>query len=54
MGSFLRYNEILFQFSWNIRNNLNFIEKSEICIFFKKIEEFVTIPHNTFCINRFL
>ena len=42
MGSFLKYNETLFQFFCNFKNNLNFSEYSEIWIFFKKIEEFVT------------
>ena len=42
MGSFLRYNETLFQFFCNIKNNLNFSEKSEICIFFITIDKFVT------------
>ena len=42
MGSFSRCNETLFQFFCNIKNNLNFSENSEICIFFIKIEEFGT------------
>ena len=42
MGSFWRYNETLFQFFCNLKNNLNFSENSEIWIFFIKIEEFVT------------
>ena len=37
IGSFLKYNETLFQFFCNFYNNLNFSENSEICIFFKKL-----------------
>ena len=36
------YNETLFQFFCNIKNNFNFSENSEILFFFLKIEEFVT------------
>ena len=42
MRVFLKYNETLFQFFCNMKNNLNFSEKSEICIFFIKIEDFLT------------
>ena len=37
MGSFLRYNDTLFQFFRNFYKNLNFFENSEICIFLSKL-----------------
>ena len=42
MGSFLRYNETLFQLFCNFKNNSNFSENREIWFFLIKIEKFVT------------
>ena len=38
IGSYLKYNKTLLQFFCDIKNNFNFSENSEICIFFIKIE----------------